>query len=237
MPVVGARPAAAVEVERRSAGRSRRSSGRRARSGPRRAAGAAPSAARIRSFSAGRRTVIRNAIRGGGGRRAPAPRARRRGRRRGRRRSCLRTGGQSKPAASERLAHALALGDRLLDVEPRVAQRGGGDPRRRGRDGRRVAAAVELARDARARRSRSRRAARRGRTPSRASGSRSGSACSAISGDDRLAAVLEVRLVHDDRRVRDARGRAPRSPRARPARRSGCSGCRPRRGRPPPGRR
>ena len=58
-------------------------------------------------------------------------------------------GGQSKPAASERVAHPLPLGDRLLDVEPRVAQRGGGDPRRRGGDGRGVAAPVELAGDLR----------------------------------------------------------------------------------------
>ena len=44
-------------------------------------------------------------------------------------------------------AHPLSLGDRLLDVEPRVAERSGGNARRRRRDGRRVAPAVELARD------------------------------------------------------------------------------------------
>ena len=109
--------------------------------------GAAPSAARIRSFSAGRRTVIRNAV---------CPAADDEALRlqlvgavgaRGRRRSSRPTAGTSKPAREQRLPHPLALGDRLLDVELRVAERGGGDPRGRGRDGRRVAPPVELAGD------------------------------------------------------------------------------------------
>ena len=102
----------------------------------------------------------------------------------------------------QRRAHPLPLGDRLLDVEPRIAQRGGRDPGGRRGDGGRVAPLVELARDlgrgdrvADAQRGEAERLRERPQ-------------------DDevrrlrherrrRLAAVLEVRLVDDDGRVRE----------------------------------
>ena len=93
-----------------------------------------------------------------------------------------------------------------------LAQRGRGDAGGRRGDGRGRRGAGRARARPRARRPRSRRAARPARTPSRACGARSGSARSPISGTTRLAAVLEVRLVDDDRRLRQARARARRSP-------------------------
>ena len=176
MPVVDASPAAArrARATMRSAVSAvvRTTSAERAGAG----AGAAPSAARIRSFSAGSRTVIRNAVRNAADDEALRLELVGARRRRGRRRSSRRTAGSRsrRRAAPSRIRSRSAIVS--LDVEPRVAQRGGGDPRRRarrrapGRGGGRARARP------RARRPRSRRAAPRGRTPSTACGSRSGSA-------------------------------------------------------------
>ena len=190
----------------------------------------APRAARMRSFSAGSRTVIRNRVREAaddeplrlelvGTIGEPRTRTKFAGGRR-----AVEAGGE------ERLAHPLALGDRHLDVEPRLAQRGGGDPRGGRRDRRGVAASVELAGEL-GRRDRVADAQRRQAERLRQRADRDQVRRLRDQRDDRLAAVLDVRLVDDDGGVRAPRRRGRRSPRARRARPSGCSGCRSRRGR------
>ena len=164
-------------------------------------AGAAPSAARMRSFSAGSRTVIRIAS-GQAADDEPlrlelvgaAGEARTTTKFAGGRRA-VEAGGE------QRLAHPLALGDRLLDVEPRLAERGGGDPRGGRADRRGIAAAVELGGEL-GRRDRVADAQRREAERLRQRADRDQVRRRRDQRDDRLAAVLEVRLVDDDGGVR-----------------------------------
>ena len=132
-------------------------------------------------------------------------------------------------------AHALALGDRRLDVEARLAQRGRRDRARRAPRRRRRRAPLEQRGRLRVRDARSRPAARRSRTPSRACAATIRFGSSATSGTHVTPPNSTVRLVDDDGRLRVRARERGDLRRARAARRSGCSGCRPRSGRRPSG--
>ena len=195
-------------------------------------AGAAPRAARMRSFSAGQADGdpdrVRNAADDealllepvGSGRRRP-----------GRGRSSRADGGQSKPAASSASRIRSRSATVCLDVEPGVAQRGRGDPGRGRGDRSGVAAPVELARDLGRGDRVARRAAPRGRTPSTACGSRSGSASRAISGTTVSPPYSKYASSTTTAASGSERGERGDLLRLDAARRSGCSGCRPRRDR------
>jgi hypothetical protein len=105
------------------------------------------------------------------------------------------------PSRDQRGAHPSALGDRLLHVEPRVPERGRGDPGRGRGDGRRIAASVELARDLR-RGDRVADAQRREPERLRQRPQRDEVRRLPDQGRDGLPAVFEVRLVDDDGGVR-----------------------------------